>query len=674
MRYVHSSVATIVLGLAWAAPAAAVTSSRSVPSAFDGNGHNISFDGRLLLVRDAQGWQARLLRPEGATFHDDGLPDAAGPLVSPRVLIFGDPEIHENALAICESNPARAPYACDAAGNDNAAGPYDCYDLWILDSDAVTPPAQGGFVLRRRHLLLWVSNPKTADAAIHDWQWGAIEPLSPTLKGIEPTVTRDGKLMVYQGHPANNGDIDILMYTMASSACAASGWSAPAPISSMHDDSKVVGRYPLAERPLRSADGDTFAKGALFRGAYPWITADGEAVIFAATPMPCVSENNPPGCGPRRNSLSVIGYPTNWGIAHIDGGANPDTNSTVRLFFSSPGPATFSNIPVSPGADVWPFFGTNTSNYVELTFDDGLDGNYAAFWHLNENVTSAGELDTGRAPDVSGYFNTASLEGGLSFATANDGVVGKSLSFDGVDDHLLSPNTQSLNPVNGITLDFWIQPAASPDCDGNNNWRLLIGKGSAFGPYSVVLEENLAVQTRVRVDGVEQAMASPPLAVGTWTHVSFEYDGPSGKSGIWFDDVEVASTTHASGTIDGDGEPVLVGGPGPRAACPNGDGSFAGRLDEVSISRYARRLGEPPAGEGGAGGAGAGGSSASGATSGNGGSGANAGGPGDDGAKGCACRSAGVAALGGEGAVALALLTLLAGARRRRARHHPVEV
>ena len=59
--------AACLLTSAFAGSAWAVTSSESVPSAFNGNGHNISFDGRLLLVRDGAGWQAQLVRPEAIT-------------------------------------------------------------------------------------------------------------------------------------------------------------------------------------------------------------------------------------------------------------------------------------------------------------------------------------------------------------------------------------------------------------------------------------------------------------------------------------------------------------------------------------------------------------------------------------------------------------------------------
>jgi hypothetical protein len=574
--------------------ALAVTSSQSVPSNMGGNGHNISFDGRLFIVRDYFGWQAQLLRPEAVTYRSDGLPDAQGPMLSPRVLILGPETVVENALAICE--PAATPFSCDFDGNPSAGGAYDCYDLWIIDSDAVTPPEMGGAVLRRRHLTVWVSAPRSGSAQIDHWQWGGIETLSTQLRGIEPTVTADGRLMVWQGHPANDGQIDVLMYAVNSTPCGASGWSTPHTITHMPFDPAITGTYRLGDRTLRAADGTPFDDDQIFRGAYPWLMPNGDAVIFDAATMPCRGVEDPPGCGPRRNATSVIGYPTNWGVAHVDGGVNPDTNQTVRLFFSSPGSATFSELPVGNGLDVWPFFGSNTSNYVELTFDDGLDGNYGGFWHFNESIDVDSVMDTGRTPDVSGYFNTGILRGGMGYSLVNDGVVGKALAFDGVDDWIEVPNAASLSPVNGITIDFWIR-GANPDCDATNNWRLLLGKGHiGAGAYSVVYEEGGSLQARVNVAGTQQSIWTPPVPFDTWTHVSCEYDGPTGKMGCWFNDGEVATADVTPGTIAQTADPLWIGGPGgARPACPvDGDGAFAGMLDEVSISRVARRIGSPP--------------------------------------------------------------------------------
>ncbi len=570
--------------------APAVTSSDSVASDMNGNGHNVSFDGRLYIVRDSQGWQAMMLRPEAVTYRPDGLPNAAGPMWSGRTpLLVGD-NLVENALAICEADHAKAPFACNAGGGAEAGGAFDCYDLWIIDSDALTPAGDGGATLRRRRLQLRVASPRTAQAHVVDFSFGAITPLGPTLRGIEPTVTADGKLMVWQGHPANDGQIDILMYSVNETACGLSGWSAPKVISRMAGDDRVVGTYRLAERGLRAADGTLFAAGDLVHGAYPWLMPSGDAVVFAATPMPCRGPEDPPGCGPRRNTIAVLGYPTNWGLAPVDGGVNPTTTDGVRLFFSSPGPATFPQLPVSEGVDVWPFFGSNTSNYVELVFDDGLDGKYAGMWHGNEMVTASGELDMGRTPDVSGYFNTGVLKGGMAVSSANDGVVGRALSFDGVDDRMEVAHSTSLSPVGGITIDFAIRPGEEPDCDESNNYRLVLGKGNIGGAYSVVLEESRALQIRFGVGGEQRSLITPPVPLDRWTRVSCEYDGTTGAAGCWFDGEEAVRMDFAPGELTASSEPLLIGGPGARDACPNGDGAFRGKLDEIAISRVARRL------------------------------------------------------------------------------------
>ncbi len=648
---------SLVLAVISAGSARAVTSSRSVTSAFGGNGHNVSFDGRLYITRTGGGWEAQILRPEATTYLGDGLPDAMGPMWSGyTTLLAGD--VVENALAICEPDHDRAPFRCDVAGNATSSGAFDCYDLVLFDSDAVTPSGSGGAILRRRTLMVWVAEPKSATAHIDHFAFGpSVTNLSPVLKGIEPTMTADGKLMVWQGHPANDGQIDILMYSVNANACAGSSWSAPKVISSMATDPKVNGIYRIGERTLRAADGATFAAGDLVHGAYPWIMANGDAIIFTGAPMPCRGPEDPGGCGPRRNALSVIGYPTNWGVAHIDGGVNPSTADTVRLFFSSPGPAAFSQLPVTEGQDVWPFFGTNTSNYVELIFDDGLDGQYAGFWHLNESIDKAGDMDKGKTPDVSGYFNTGVLHGGMTFAEANDGVVGKALSFDGVDDRVEVAHAASLLPVNGITIDFRLRPQ-NPDCDANPNYRLLLGKGNlGAGGYNVIFEENGSLHARITVGGVEQELWGPPVPFDQWTHASFEYDGPTGKVTWFYDDVEVATATVAAGQLSqSNTQPLLIGGPGVRAACPNGDGAYAGQLDEVSVSRVARRTGtaapEPDAGP-----------AEEQPDAGEPGEQPDAGGPGVEEPGGGCCRSSGP----GAGTFLIGLLVLLIAAGRRAA-------
>ena len=90
-------------------------------------------------------------------------------------------------------------------------------------------------------------------------------------------------------------------------------------------------------------------------------------------------------------------------------------------------------LPATRGQDVWPFFGGNTQNYGEIVFDDGLDGNYAALWHMNELVDRYGEFDGTATADSSAKGNDGTLTGGASFVA---GHTASGLTFDGLAGHV----------------------------------------------------------------------------------------------------------------------------------------------------------------------------------------------------------------------------------------------
>lgn len=592
---------TLALTLALAALPASASASSSSPAAASpmaGNGHNVTFDGRVFIVSQGPldptgGWFMMVFRPELTRYAAGGTLDLMQGAFTPPVQV--QPSLStENALAICEADAQNTPYACDDAGNPG--GPFACYDLHIFDSDALSGPKD----FRRRALKLWVQAPNTPDAAYYKHTWtGGMEPVltaaNAIVRGIEPTVTRDGKLLVWQGHPANDGQIDILMYATNPTPCSATGWDGPHNLSHLYVDPKIAGVYSLGERQLRAADGTPFADGALVHGAYPWLFPEGDALSFTATPMPCKGPENPPGCGPRRNTLSVIGYPTNWGIAPIDGGLNPSTTDAVRLFFSSPGRDTFPQLPLTGGLDVWPLFGSNTANQADVVFDDGLDGNYAGLWHMNESVDSAGNLDKTRSPDTSGYFNSATVHG-APFLDANNGLFGKALQLDGQTAWLEVPHSDSLTPGSVVSLELWVRPDAPVDCDGNNNYRLLLSKGNISGPYAVILEDGEVVRIRVHAGGVERdALADHNLPIGEWSHIGATYDSSTGQLRLAINGEPAGAHDGPPAPLDASAAPVMLGGPGGvRPACPTNDGNFQGAIDEVKISRNLRDLSFAP--------------------------------------------------------------------------------
>jgi hypothetical protein len=612
--FLAAAALVLLVGLG-AAPAHAATSTQAVGSPMAGNGHNISFDGRLFIARrgpdnSSGGWFATILRPENVVASNGFVDLGSGAFSDWAHIKSFEAALGENALAICEADSSQTPFDCDEAGNANPAGPHACYDVFTLDSNAYGDPYTNE--LRRRHLKLWVKDPHSPQAAVHKWEWvGGTETLTTTsgglLRGIEPTVTRDGKLMIWQGHPDNDGKIDILMYATNDTPCGVGAWHGPHDVSQMVHDNRVHGVYPIAERAMRAADGDVFREAETIagfeireadslHGAYPWLFPDGDAVIFTSVVVPCRSENDPPGCGPRRGGIAVFGYPTNWGVAHVDGAVNPNTDDTVRLFFSSPGPTAFGSLPITEGLDVWPFFGSNTQNYTEIVFDDGLDGQYAGVWHMNESVTRDGNLDLSRTPDTSGYFNTGQVVG-ASFTAANNGPVGKALLFDGTSSRVTVAHSSTLLPVNGITLEMWLRPDSPVDCDANNNYRVLLQKGDfASGAYSLVLEEGGLLHARIKTNGtVQELWSDTPLVPGTFSQVAFAYQGATGLMAFTVDGALAGQTEGVPGTLDTNTDPLHIGNPGfNTAACPTGGGSFHGAIEEVRISRV-DRIHPPPA-------------------------------------------------------------------------------
>jgi uncharacterized protein (TIGR03382 family) len=131
-----------------------------------------------------------------------------------------------------------------------------------------------------------------------------------------------------------------------------------------------------------------------------------------------------------------------------------------------------------------------------------------------------------------------------------------------------------------------------------------------------VLEETRGVRARVRVAGgmTYELYSGEVIAAdnATWTKVTAEYDAPSGRMQIRFDDVVVADQTFAPAQLQGTTDKLTIGGIGTSAACPVG-GNFNGTIDEVSISRVARHIETPlppdagvgePGGDAGSGGGG----------------------------------------------------------------------
>jgi len=394
-----------------------------IDSHFGGNGAAETWDGRVFVRTRTLGWFGSAFRPEKIVRNADGTPGFGnGAFGTSLAVELNDdrPDVHHNWLAITP-DPALTsenPYPSDSGGSYQKTGTSLTYKALVFHT---LTNGQMGF----RKATFIVSNAHTPNAELAKAEFTSVfSPIrlsnNEILICIEPTVTIDSRLIIAQGHPDNDGKIDNLIYAWTATPGSANNWTPPRSIANMYYDDrdtdvdgvKFSERYPISQEPIKDATGLAYARNQLVKGAYPWVSHDGSEVFYQASNE---------GLTARRTGTSVVGRWTGWTIRHIDGPINPDRHLTSRLFLSSPGAFTTMwtpykdvpnlAIPYSVHGPSYPLFGSNTSDYMEVSFEDYVDGNYVLFLGMNEQLNRAGNFQATKSNDTSGNFNNATLVG-----------------------------------------------------------------------------------------------------------------------------------------------------------------------------------------------------------------------------------------------------------------------
>ena len=175
--------------------------------------------------------------------------------------------------------------------------------------------------------------------------------------------------------------------------------------------------------------------------------------------------------------------------------------------------------------------------------------------------------------DLSGNKNDGELMG----PKWGEGNPGGGLTFggNGPRDFVEIPDSESLDLVEGLTVEMWVYLEA---------WSTAGGTGATKETsYKVGPRDNKKVLIRLTTDkqawGAAVVHGKTELPLKKWVHIAGTYDGKSGEGKIYIDGV-----LDGEGKIDGDIVPnndVLWLG---RGAGP----FLEGRMDEVRISNIAR--------------------------------------------------------------------------------------
>jgi len=592
-----------------------------------------SWDGRLFVLQRMPPpgkpvWDFELLRPEAVTRNPaNGLPVLDAGAVSDAIPLDVPPGFNTMALVPTPGFDPN-PFRCDSTGTASSNGSFECYKLTIY-----THTADDNFQnhLGKLRATVVVADPRTPNATprsvTQETPFEEIQTVNgnPVL-GIEPTLTPDGRLLIFHGNPG-----DILKYTWNPTPEDPRQWREPRSLTDMYPvdrDQLVAGvpfadRYPIARAALKSADGQPLPAGSAYRGAYPWISQEGAELFHTATQAGLDGRDRG-----RRGGISVIGRWTSHALRHIDGPINPNRNArteliSTRLFTSSPGadPGNWTPfrdpsgpIPYLKGRPVYPIFSAvgavenvnvpgaipeaqSPGFYGEVSLEDTVEGNYVLSLHMNELISSQFEIDPTRTPDTSGRFNTGLLEGAqfpqeFNGTDGNIGVGGQAVIFSH-SARVRVPYSPSLDETRqDLTVQLFVNRLMDMNQDAADRPLYLVNKAGSWG---LTLEEDGRIEVSVFVNGHEilSGPVGPPLALGQWTHVAFTYAGALGRLKIYVGGSLAETVSTESGQIAASNQDLVIG---PGSQTPKPDFLTAGQpvvlIDEVAVSRVERTAAE----------------------------------------------------------------------------------
>lgn len=151
------------------------------------------------------------------------------------------------------------------------------------------------------------------------------------------------------------------------------------------------------------------------------------------------------------------------------------------------------------------------------------------------------------------------------------------MSFDGINDHIILSNPNSLNFAGQITIEAWVKPEAI------NGLRNIVAHGYVMSPNG---EVSLRIsEGRYYIgswDGQNYATSTPIPAedVGNWVHLAGVYDGTAWK--LYRNGAEVGSTNAAKGAV------LVAGNWAIGASGMGNERFFKGCIADVRIWNRAR--------------------------------------------------------------------------------------
>jgi len=220
--------------------------------------------------------------------------------------------------------------------------------------------------------------------------------------------------------------------------------------------------------------------------------------------------------------------------------------------------------------------------FTELSYTKIAPESVVGIWVFDEGK---GEV----AKDLSENNNDGTVKNGPKWVK---GKLGKALEFDGKDDYVEIPDTDSLDITDEITIVGWVYPnfygqsnskkPIAGDGSSVNILSKMVSKASYIGPFWWEYRNNgnLNAYFAAVPDGTYLTPTIPDLPADKWSYIASTYDSSKGIANVYLDAALAATKSNPNfGPLRAGVELVFGTGKGGGKYGKY----FNGRLDEVAI-------------------------------------------------------------------------------------------
>ena len=209
------------------------------------------------------------------------------------------------------------------------------------------------------------------------------------------------------------------------------------------------------------------------------------------------------------------------------------------------------------------------------------DVNTVGLWHMEEQVndTCIGGEDV---CDSSDYSNDGAI--GSSPIITDEGRIGTGRYFDGVDDYVQFPDTNSLSVGTGdFTISAWIKP------DTVGSWMTIVSKIKDGDDkeylFTIRPEGNILLAIEKNGNNAQGTTIDTPIVPNEWQHVVVTFDSSSLTPTFYYNGQSVDQSDNITALPDQLSDYVRIGSTGGSYGNVN---PFDGYIDEVRIDNTIR--------------------------------------------------------------------------------------